>query len=63
VKFAGHTDATVCRLERRRLDIVSRQLGHATIATTADIYTHDDKEAALEAAELMARMIGGRGEG
>jgi len=33
-----------------RLDIVSRQLGHAGIGTTGNIYSHDDAEAATEAA-------------
>jgi integrase len=31
-----------------RLDVVSRQLGHASISTTANIYTHDSDEAAAE---------------
>jgi integrase len=31
-----------------RLDVVSRQLGHANIATTGNIYTHDSDEAGNE---------------
>jgi integrase len=41
-----------------RLDVVSRQLGHASIATTANVYSHDSDEAAAEAAELVARTLG-----
>jgi integrase len=40
-----------------RLDVVSRNLGHASISTTADIYAHDDEEAAAEAAERVAAVI------
>jgi integrase len=40
-----------------RLDVVSRQLGHASIATTANIYTHDNDSAAAEAAETVGRML------
>jgi len=34
--------------------------GHSSIATNADIYGHDDEEAAAEAAELVARTLEGR---
>ena len=40
-----------------RLDVVSRQLGHASISTTGNIYTHDDDEAAAEAAERVASLL------
>ena len=40
-----------------RLDVVSRQLGHSSIATTGNIYTHDTDEAAAEAAEKVAGVI------
>lgn len=40
-----------------RLDVVSRQLGHASIATTGNIYTHDDDEAAADAAERVATIL------
>jgi integrase len=40
-----------------RLDVVSRQLGHASISTTGNIYTHDSDEAAAEAAEKVALLL------
>jgi integrase len=56
---ARHSYATLALGAGVRLDVVSRQLGHSSIATTGNIYSHDDGEAATEAAELVARMIGG----
>jgi integrase len=43
-----------------RLDVVSRQLGHASIATTGNIYTHDRDEAAAEEAATVASFLDGR---
>jgi integrase len=43
-----------------RLDVVSRTIGHASAAFTADQYAHDSDEAAAEAAERVARTIEGR---
>lgn len=40
-----------------RLDVVSRAIGHASSAFTADQYAHDSDEAAAEAAECVARAI------
>jgi integrase len=40
--------------------VVSRQLGHASIATTGNIYLHDNDEAAAEVAETVGRVIEGR---
>ena len=40
------------------MDVVSRTLGHASISTTAGNYLHDNDEAAIEAAELVARTLG-----
>ena len=58
---ARHTYAEIALAAGVRLDVVSRQLGHASIATTGNIYTHDTDEAAAAAAELVARSIeGGR---
>jgi integrase len=54
---ARHSYATLALSAGVRLGVVSRQLGHSSIATTADIYTHDDDEAAAEAAEKVAAMI------
>jgi integrase len=39
--------------------VVSRQLGHATIATTANIYTHDNDAAAAEAAAKLGAILEG----
>jgi integrase len=40
-----------------RLDVVSRAIGDASTAFTADQYAHDSDEAATEAAERVARAI------
>lgn len=57
---ARHTHATLALAAGARLDVVSRQLGHASIAITADVYGHPDEEAAAVAAALVGRMIEGR---
>jgi integrase len=57
---ARHSYAELALAAGVRLDVVSRQLGHASIATTAGNYLHDNDEAAAEAAELVARTIEGR---
>ena len=54
-----HIHATMALAAGARLDVVSRQLGHASIAITADVYGHPDDEAAAQAAEIFARSIGG----
>jgi integrase len=51
---ARHSYATLALSAGVRLDVVSRQLGHSSISTTADIYTHDDDEAAAEGAARIA---------
>jgi integrase len=56
---ARHTYAELALASGARLDVVSRQLGHSSVAITGDIYTHDSDEAAREAAELVARTIEG----
>jgi integrase len=56
---ARHSFAEIALASGARLDVVSRALGHASIATTGNIYTHDSDEAAREAAELVARTLGG----
>jgi integrase len=53
---ARHTYATLALRAGVRLDVVSRQLGHASIGTTADVYGHDDPEAAREAATRVAAL-------
>lgn len=44
-----------------RLDVVSRAIGHASAAFTADQYAHDNDEAAAEAADTVARTLDGGG--
>ncbi|HEX5937066.1 MAG TPA: hypothetical protein VFZ75_05155 [Actinomycetota bacterium] len=39
---------------------MSRNLGHASSAFTADHYAHDSDAAATEAAEIVGRAIEGR---
>jgi integrase len=57
---ARHTYAELALASGVRLDVVSRQLGHASISTTAGNYLYDNDEAAVEAAELVAKAIEGR---
>jgi integrase len=40
--------------------VVSLQLGHASIAITADVYGHPDEEAAAQAAEIVGRALAGK---
>ena len=49
---ARHTHATLALAAGARLDVVSRQLEHASIAITADVYGHPDDKAS-EAAEIV----------
>jgi integrase len=54
---ARHSYAMLALGAGVRLDVVSRQLGHASIATTGNIYAHDDDQVAAEAAERVAAVI------
>lgn len=58
---ARHTYAELALAAGTRLDVVSRQLGHASISTTANVYTHHNDEAAEEAAARIGEVLGGRG--
>jgi integrase len=51
--------AMTAREAGARLDVVSRQLGHSSIATTANIYSHDSDESAAHAASLVAAVLDG----
>lgn len=55
---ARHTHATVALAAGARLEVVSRQLGHASIAITADVYDHPDDEAATVAARALGGILG-----
>lgn len=55
---ARHTFAELSLKSGARLDVVSRQVGHAGIATTANVYLHDDQEAAAEAAVKLGNALG-----
>jgi integrase len=60
---ARHTYAGLALGAGVRLDVVSRQLGNASISTTGNIYTHGSDEAATEGAEKLTATIfpgGGR---
>lgn len=57
---ARHTYAEIALSAGVRLDVVSRQLGHASISTTGNIYSHDNDEAAAEAAEKVGQVLEGR---
>jgi integrase len=54
---ARHSYAELALGAGVRLDVVSRQLGHSSISTTANIYTHDNDEPATEAAEMVGRAL------
>jgi hypothetical protein len=41
-----------------RLDVVSKQLGHASVVITADVYGHPGTEALEEAARKMGTVLG-----
>ncbi|HJU57514.1 MAG TPA: tyrosine-type recombinase/integrase [Actinomycetota bacterium] len=55
---ARHSYATLSLSSGARLDVVSRQLGHASIAITADVYGHPDDDAASAAAEALGEILG-----
>jgi integrase len=57
---ARHSYAELALGAGVRLDVVSRQLGHASISTTANVYTHDSDQAAFEAATKLADVLDGR---
>jgi len=48
-----------------RLDVVSKQLGHASVAITADVYGHPDDKALAQAAEQLGALLarGGMADG
>jgi integrase len=58
---ARHSYATLALEAGVRLDLVSRALGHASIATTANVYSHDSDEAADQAAERLGGILGESG--
>jgi integrase len=54
---ARQSHATLALAAGTRLDVVSRWLGHASIAITADIYGHPDDDASAKAAGLMGTVL------
>lgn len=54
-----HTGATLMILAGVPLVVVSRRLGHATIAITADVYAHVSQDADRDAADALRRAISG----
>jgi integrase len=58
---ARHSYATIALEAGVRLDVVSAQLGHSNVATTANVYAHISPAAAQEAAERIGKILeGGR---
>ena len=55
-----HTHAELALAGGARLDTVSKQLGHSSIAITADVYGHPDEDALAEEAAVVARAIEGK---
>lgn len=56
---ARHTYATLALDANVRLDIVSRQLGHSSVAITADVYGHADDKALEGAARTVGTVLEG----
>ena len=54
-----HCSAELALRSGVRLDVVSRQLGHVSIATTANVYTQDGADAAMDAATKAACALRG----
>jgi Phage integrase family len=54
---ARHSYAELALSSGVRLDVVSRTLGHSSSGFTADQYSHDNDEAATEAAEIVGRAL------
>lgn len=53
-----HTHAEMALAGGVRLDVVSRQLGHASTSITADVYGHPDDQALEEAAQKIGSVLG-----
>jgi integrase len=59
-----HTHAEMALAGGVRLDVVSRQLGHASVAITAETYGHPDDRTREEAARTIGTVLGEeRGDG
>jgi integrase len=60
-----HTSAKMRLKAGVRLDVVSKQLGHASVAITADVYGHPDDKALAQAAEQLGALLarGGMADG
>ena len=56
---ARHTHAELALAAGVRLDVLARSLGHASISTTANVYTHGNDEQAAEAAAKGAHFLKG----
>jgi len=54
---ARHSYAELALGAGVRLDVVSRQLGHASVSTTASNYLHHNDEAAADAAAKVAATL------
>jgi integrase len=54
---ARHSYATLALEAGVRLDVVSTQLGHSNVATTANIYAHVSEAASAEAAEGIGSIL------
>jgi hypothetical protein len=55
---ARHFFATLSLAGGARLDVISRQLGHASVAIPADVYGHPDDDAAAAAAAALGEILG-----
>jgi integrase len=55
---ARHSYAELAIASGTRVDVVSRQLGHASIATTLGVSGHPDDDAAVTAADALGEILG-----
>jgi integrase len=59
---ARHSYASLAVEAGVRVDVVSNQLGHSSVATTANIYAHVTPAAGAEAADRMEVLLAGTGD-
>lgn len=58
VHTGRHTNATAALLAGVPLHVVSRNLGHSSVAITADLYGHVTDDASRSASEAVSRALG-----
>jgi integrase len=59
IHAARHTFAEIAISSGVRIDVLSRALGHSSVAITGDIYLHGSDEATKDAAAKIAAVLEG----